>query len=129
MTVLSRSKKAASTATEHKEALVLAGATPIRSSKPFPRGLELARKDAAISAVDGGMVIADCGVMVAGGFAAPRGSAPSPVALALGGNADLSLLVIRPCYLALRRALNAPVEATGVVLVGEPQRALQQADV
>ena len=51
------------------------------------------------------------------------------MALALGGNADLSLLVIRPCYLALRRALNAPVEASGVVLVGEPQRALQQADV
>lgn len=38
-------------------------------------------------------------------------------------------LVIRPCYLALRKALQAPVEADGIVLVGEPQRALQKADV
>ena len=43
--------------------------------------------------------------------------------------AGLSLLVIRPCYLALRRALAAPLEPSAVVLVGEPQRALHRADV
>lgn len=39
------------------------------------------------------------------------------------------LLVLRPCYLALRKAMNAPFTADGIVLVGEPQRALQKADV
>jgi hypothetical protein len=47
----------------------------------------------------------------------------------VAAGASLSLLVVRPCYLALRRALKAPVEASAVVLVGEPQRSLQQADV
>jgi hypothetical protein len=47
----------------------------------------------------------------------------------VAAGAGLSLLVLRPCYLALRRALHAPIEASGVVLVGEPQRALQQPDV
>jgi cellulose biosynthesis protein BcsQ len=79
------------------------------------RGEELA----ALLAVDGRVVVADCG------------SAPSPSAtsVAVAAGAGLSLLVVRPCYLALRRALHAPVEASGVVLVGEPQRALQQQDV
>ena len=78
---------------------------------------------AAILAVDARAVVVDCGVV------ADCGSAASPVAVTLAGHAHLSLLVIRPCYLALRRALAAPVEASGIVLVGEPQRALQQADV
>jgi len=72
---------------------------------------------AALLAVDGRAVVVDCG------------SSPSSTSLALATGAGLSLLVLRPCYLALRRALKAPVEASGVVLVGEPQRALQQADV
>jgi len=72
---------------------------------------------AAVLATDGRTIVVDCG------------STPSPTSLALAGCAGLSLLVLRPCYLALRRALKAPVEASGVVLVGEPQRALQQADV
>jgi len=78
---------------------------------------------AAALAVDGRVVVVDCGVVVGGG------SAPSPVGLALAGIADPSLLVIRPCYLALRRALTASIDASGIVLVGEPQRALQQPDV
>lgn len=47
----------------------------------------------------------------------------------MAAGAGLSLLVLRPCYLALRRALRAPLQPGAVVLVGEPQRALQQADV
>jgi MinD-like ATPase involved in chromosome partitioning or flagellar assembly len=77
------------------------------------RGEELA----ALLATDSRVVVADCG------------SAPSSTALAVAAGAGLSLLVLRPCYLALRRALKAPLAASAVVLVGEPQRSLQQADV
>lgn len=43
--------------------------------------------------------------------------------------ADQSLLVIRPCYLALRRATALPGRVTGVVLVSEPGRCLGTKDV
>lgn len=43
--------------------------------------------------------------------------------------ADRSLLVTRACYLALRRAVSAPIRPTGVVLVAEPGRALRATDV
>ena len=42
--------------------------------------------------------------------------------------ARVSLLVIRPCYLALRRAVQAP-RPTGIVLIREEGRALSVADV
>jgi hypothetical protein len=43
----------------------------------------------------------------------------------------VNVLVIRPCYLALRQALNAgaTAEAAGVVMVTEPGRALNADDV
>lgn len=50
-------------------------------------------------------------------------------------NADLarrgtpSVLVVRPCYLALRAALDAPVRPDGVIVVDEPERALGPIDV
>jgi hypothetical protein len=47
----------------------------------------------------------------------------------LAAGATLSLEVLRPCYLALRRALEAPVRPTGIVLVSEPGRSLQRRDV
>jgi MinD-like ATPase involved in chromosome partitioning or flagellar assembly len=72
---------------------------------------------ASLLASDRRTVIVDCG------------SSPSDTAMAVAGAAGLSLLVLRPCYLALRRALAAPLEASAVVLVGEPQRSLQRADV
>lgn len=43
--------------------------------------------------------------------------------------ADEALLVVRPCYLALRRASVAQRRPTGVVLVAEPGRALARRDV
>jgi hypothetical protein len=43
--------------------------------------------------------------------------------------ADQTLLVTRPCYLALRRAVSTPDRPTGIVLVSEPGRALRAADV
>jgi hypothetical protein len=53
----------------------------------------------------------------------------SPAELALLDAAHRSLLVLRPCYLALRRAVASPLRPTGVVLVREPRRALRRADV
>ena len=62
-------------------------------------------------------VVADCGSAAAG------------AGLAVAAGASVSLLVLRPCYLALRRALAAPVRPSGVVLVTEPRRALGRRDV
>lgn len=67
--------------------------------------------------VEGGRpVVADCGT--------PEGPAAEVAAAA-----TLSLLVIRPCYLALRRAVNAPVRPSGIVLVEEKGRSLGPHDV
>lgn len=54
---------------------------------------------------------------------------PSPLANELAAAATVSLLVLRPCYLALRRALAAPVRPSAVVLVEEPGRSLHADDV
>ncbi|TDT15209.1 MinD-like ATPase involved in chromosome partitioning or flagellar assembly [Ilumatobacter fluminis] len=43
--------------------------------------------------------------------------------------ADVSLLVIRPCYLALTRAQRSSARPHGVVLVDEPGRALRPDDI
>ena len=46
--------------------------------------------------------------------------------------ADASLVVVRGCYLTLRRAVRAPrplARASGVVLVAEPGRSLGRRDV
>ena len=64
------------------------------------------------------VVVVDCGV--------PAGPGPAG---AVAAGADRSLLVLRPCYLALRRAVAAPVRPSGVVLVTEPHRALGRRDV
>ena len=71
---------------------------------------------AALSA-DPRPVVVDCG---------PAGTG---AALAVAASATVSLLVIRPCYLALRRALDAPLRPSGVVLVTEEGRSLGRADV
>ncbi len=51
---------------------------------------------------------------------------PHPAVLDAASHA---LLVIRPCYLALRRATAATTRPTGIVLVSEPGRALRPIDV
>ncbi|MGB8861422.1 MAG: hypothetical protein WCC60_19345 [Ilumatobacteraceae bacterium] len=48
---------------------------------------------------------------------------------ALVAAATHNLLVTRPCYLALRRAVAAGVQPTGIVLLHEPGRALTARDV
>jgi len=47
----------------------------------------------------------------------------------LATSAVVSLLVVRPCYLALRRVVASGVRPTAVVVVTEPWRALTSADV
>ena len=61
------------------------------------------------------------GVVVDAGTGAPP--------LELHEAADLSLLVTRPCYLAMSRARRTAVRPTGVALIHEPGRALAAADV
>ena len=68
-------------------------------------------------------VVVDCGVVV-GDHVDVDG--PAPV---LAKTATLSLLVLRRCSLALRRARDLPVTPSGVVLVDEPGRALRRRDV
>jgi hypothetical protein len=51
---------------------------------------------------------------------------PPPAML---GCADRALLVTRPCYLSLRRAVRSPSRPTGVIVVTEPGRALSVRDI
>jgi hypothetical protein len=57
------------------------------------------------------------------------GTARTPLALELVSTATESLLVLRPCYLALRRAVAVPIRPSSVVLVHEAGRALTRRDV
>jgi hypothetical protein len=104
---------------------VLASAAPAtdgllllhRGRTPLPADPTLG-DDLAASLASTGTVVADCGL-----------PSPGSVAWAVAAGADHSLLVIRPCYLALRRALDVPLRPSGVVLVTEPGRALGRSDV
>jgi MinD superfamily P-loop ATPase len=85
----------------------------------IPRGAALAPDDqwARLAAALGGFenVIIDAGT-----------GCPSP---ALREAAQQSLLVIRPCFIAIRRAQQLSARPTGIVLVDEPGRALTSRDV
>jgi len=83
----------------------------------FPPGPGRAEALLEALSADARPVVADCG------------RAASGAGLALAAGAEISLLVLRPCYLALRRALAAPVRPSGVVLVTEAGRSLGRRDV
>jgi MinD superfamily P-loop ATPase len=57
------------------------------------------------------------------------GRAGGAAVAAVIARAQPSLLVTRPCYIALRRAMHAPLCPTGVVVVNEPGRVLSSDDV
>lgn len=78
-----------------------------------------AEADRLLSAVAGDRraVVVDCG------------SAASPLGLSIAASASVSLLVMRPCFLSLRRALDAPIRPSGIVLVEEPGRCLTRDDI
>ena len=67
-------------------------------------------------------------VVVDGGTAAGSAADAGPV-VDLAAAAGASLLVLRPCFLALRRAVTAPVRRSGVVMVDEPHRSLGRSDI
>ncbi len=71
----------------------------------------------ALLAADPRPVVVDCG------------TEPSDTALSVAACASNSLLVIRPCYLALCKAMNMDLRPTGVVLVNEFDRSLTRDDV
>lgn len=55
--------------------------------------------------------------------------APDDARLPLVRDAHRSLLVVRNCYIGLRRGVALPVRPSGIVLVSEPGRALTRRDV
>lgn len=63
------------------------------------------------------------------GGSAPAGDPPPSALRPVLCGAGASILVVRACYLALRRAVRAGVSADRVVLVVEPGRALDGTDV
>jgi hypothetical protein len=77
------------------------------------------RPDPASLRRDPRAVVADCG----------RLDVPDAPGAGLVAAADRSLLVLRPCYLGLRRAMACEVRPAGVVLVTEAGRAITAPDV
>jgi MinD-like ATPase involved in chromosome partitioning or flagellar assembly len=97
----------------HGLAVLPTGSDPEGLRGPGERGAVLA----GMLAADARPVVADCG------------RDPAGAALAVAAGAGTSLLVLRPCYLSLRRAVAAPMRPSGVVVVSEPGRALGADDV
>jgi MinD-like ATPase involved in chromosome partitioning or flagellar assembly len=88
----------------------------------LPRGagpLAAERSDvlAALLMADARPVVADCG------------ADPDGTALTIAAGATRSVLVTRACFLALRRAVVAPLRPSEIVLVTEPGRSLTRLDV
>jgi hypothetical protein len=89
----------------------------------LPRGhgplvVERAHALAALLSADPRPVVVDAGLVSGDGLAA-----------VVAASAAESLLVTRPCFLALRRAVVAPVRPSAVVLVAEEGRALTASDI
>ncbi|HKA82702.1 MAG TPA: hypothetical protein VKD21_02490 [Acidimicrobiales bacterium] len=87
----------------------------------LPRGpgpLLLDRAAVLASLLDRGPrpVVVDCGTT-------------ERVAAAVAEGAQRSILVIRPCYLALRRAMASSLRPSEVVMIREPGRAISRHDV
>lgn len=79
---------------------------------------------AAVLAADRRAVVVDCGRV--GG---PEEGDASEVGRVLAAGATHSLLVVRPCYLGLRRATATSFRPSGIVVVNERGRSLEPADV
>jgi MinD superfamily P-loop ATPase len=100
---------------------------------PVVPGLSLLRRgpgalESALSEAGAALAIA---LRDAGTTVLDAGPGSAPAARAAVEVADMALMVIRPCYLALRRAVGDPrLERTrGAILVEEPGRALDAGDV
>jgi hypothetical protein len=98
----------------------------------LPRGmgpLSPARAPVLAGVLDAGSrpVVVDAGVLDVSVL--DGGGHEGAAALAVVGAAQRSILVIRPCYPALRRAQALPLHPTGVVIVHDPGRRLGRVDV
>ena len=95
----------------------------------IPRGVE--RTLAPVASAEAGAALAvalrDDGLSAI----ADLGTARTPATRAVGEVADASIIVVRGCYLALRRAVHAPLleHTTGVVLLEEPGRSLGAGEI
>lgn len=74
-------------------------------------------------------VVVDCGTSTVGTGGTGAAGGPNEVVRPLLGCAQRSVLVTRPCYLALRRAMALAQRPSEVVLVREPGRVLSRHDV
>jgi hypothetical protein len=88
---------------------------------------------ATMLAAEPRVVVADCGRIDASPDARPdpdddEGD-PASVSRAIARAGSSSLLVTRPCFLALRRAASVGLRPTGVVLVAEDGRAITADDI
>lgn len=92
------------------------GVVPRGTVDPRASGAGTARLAAFAAALDGRSTVVDAG-------------SGASAYLDLVAVARTSLLVVRPCYLALRRAVALGGRTDGVVLVSEPGRALGRHDV
>lgn len=101
-----------------------------RLEVPAPGGLALLPRGGPLPSADGrGEVLAALLASDARPCVVDCGSAPTGARLAVAAAAAHSLLVLRPCYLALRLAVASPVRPSGVVLVDDGAHALGQRDV
>jgi len=91
----------------------------LRGSGPLEAATAEAGAALAVALRDGYTTVLDVGAAVA------------PAAGAMVAVADVAVMVVRPCYLALRRAVADPrlAHSAGVVMVEEPGRALDGSDV
>mgnify|MGYP001182010353 CR=1 FL=1 len=87
----------------------------------LPRGQQVATAGGRWAELAVALTEHDGTVVIDGGT-----GVPNP---ALAEVATHNLLVTRPCYLALRRAVACGMQPSGVVLVAEPGRALSARDV
>lgn len=95
-----------------------------RGSGPLTRPAR-AEVLAEVLADDVRPVVVDVGRVTADGTAGEA----ADVARLLAGVSTVSLLVTRPCFLAVRRALALPLRPSGVVLLTEEGRALGRRDI
>jgi hypothetical protein len=106
-----------------------------RLEEPVGGGLALLRRGSgllpapAAELLAGVLVAEPRSVVVDCGRIDPDAPDAGGAALVLAAGASRSLLVLRPCFLALRRAIRAPVRPSGIVLVSDDSRAITVADV
>ncbi len=93
------------------------GALALLPRGPGPLAPERADVLTALLAADARPVVADCG------------AEPDGAALTVAAGATRSVLVTRACFLSLRRALQAPLRPSEIVLLTEPGRSLGRHDV